>query len=217
MFVVFLQRAIKLLEIAPGNRLIRRSRVITICNWTRFAVTDLVPRRRRNQGRPSRRQTPARSRNERLGPKLQHPTDVLEQTTQTTVGLGADSTNDIYCPSNKMLVIRAEQMKVLERSARLDFDNRVAHHLVEVYEGVVDSPDLRELIRRGVDKAGSYGIESQVGVVAFIEKMIEWGADFDEDPERTWAGEILRDGMLSPEARMPALERYSKALGGDQT
>ena len=70
---------------------------------------------------------------------------------------------------------------------------------------MVDDAELRALITAGVDKARSYGFESEIDVVAFIERMVELGPDFDAHP---WASQALASSSLEPARKLELIERY---------
>ncbi len=55
---------------------------------------------------------------------------------------------------------------------------------------------VRELIRYGITRAARYGIEAQRDVCKYIDVMIVFGRDFDEDPAHPWAQSILGDPSL---------------------
>lgn len=65
--------------------------------------------------------------------------------------------------------------------------------------------ELREVIRYGIELAGSYGVESDDCVERYIHLMFMLGVHFDEDPRYPWAQPILRNEDLSEEEAMQAL------------
>jgi hypothetical protein len=50
-----------------------------------------------------------------------------------------------------------------------------------------------KIIRTGVERALSYGIDREADVARYISIMYTLGHDFDADPRYRWAAEILND------------------------
>ena len=93
------------------------------------------------------------------------------------------------------------------------FEDRLVSHLAQHFPDrflELKEDGTRDAVRFGVEKAGSYGIESERDVSVYIDIMFEFGKYFDDD--FAWAGNILRDPEYDgqPSARMDAL--YDEAL-----
>jgi len=51
---------------------------------------------------------------------------------------------------------------------------------------------LREAIRHGIKRAAVYGISIERDVCKYVDLMMVWGPDFDQDQKLPWAGQTLR-------------------------
>ena len=102
-----------------------------------------------------------------------------------------------------MLVIRPEQMRAMETGMLELFEERLSRHIGGKYGMSLES--TRELVRRGMRKAEEHGLGSERGVALVVEFMVEEGENFDRDPERPLAQEILSDGELPELARLEML------------
>ena len=67
---------------------------------------------------------------------------------------------------------------------------------------------LREMIRSGINKAETYEVTDEVDVERFLECMVRYGEDFDNDPKTSWAGEILRDEGFNGREKMNRINDY---------
>jgi hypothetical protein len=112
-----------------------------------------------------------------------------------------------------MPVIRHEQMEELNRRQAEKFEDRMVEHLRETFPEPcqeMGEDALREDIRYGMDRAESYGIESEQDVCNYVNLMMALGRDFDTD--RPWARRILTDpDVAGPAERIDAL--YDEAEG----
>lgn len=99
-----------------------------------------------------------------------------------------------------MLQIRKEQSDSFSVVMRRKFNNRMVLHIQECfpehYEKLRED-NTRELVDIGVDKAATYDIVSERDVCKFIDLMLGFGVDFDENPEYPWASDILNDETLN--------------------
>jgi hypothetical protein len=93
-----------------------------------------------------------------------------------------------------VLVIRAEQMKVFERAARLRFEDEMMVHskafsprLCEV----LGDDGLRAVVQSAIARADEYGFTSRGPVRLFLELMFLCGSAFDTDPQYEPAREFL--------------------------
>ncbi len=107
-----------------------------------------------------------------------------------------------------MVVIRKQQMDDMSPDEVRKFEDRMLEHLRECFPEECEDmseDELREMIRHGVDKAESYGIDAEDDVCGYIDVMAVFGPDFDTDPECAWAAAILNDESIDPEDRSDAL------------
>jgi hypothetical protein len=106
-----------------------------------------------------------------------------------------------------MITIRAEQMKRLSEAARMRFEDIMVVHLNKFFPErtqAAGEPKVRELIRYGIRRAGSYQIKAQRDVSRYIDLMIVLGSNFDSDKRLPWAGAILKT-RNSPAQRISVL------------
>lgn len=92
-----------------------------------------------------------------------------------------------------MLTIRANQMGTM---AIGPFEDRMLPHLQEFFprhHAVLGEDPLRQVIRLGVPKAQSYGLDSESNIRTYIDLMCLLGSGFDCDPQVPWAARILND------------------------
>ncbi len=95
-----------------------------------------------------------------------------------------------------MLTIRPEQVSAFTEALLRDFENRMIRHLLRLFPSQIRSfGDLgaRDTIKYGIRKAARYGIVSERDICKYVELMMEWGRDCDEDPELPWITGILND------------------------
>jgi hypothetical protein len=111
-----------------------------------------------------------------------------------------------------MLVIRAEQYRILNLACEAAFRKEVAAYLEADFaeqckqlgpEGVTD------LIELGIRKAAQYGIELESGICDLIAVMAEFGPRVDE---QEWAASILRDGAEPANVRVGRLVGWAEAM-----
>lgn len=108
-----------------------------------------------------------------------------------------------------MLVIRSDQMKILEAAMVRNFEGRVMRHLrrsFAPYVGSMGTEELAALIRHGVNKADAYGIARELDVVTFVEFMVRYGRAFYSDPNLPWAVQVLQDQTLGGPEKISKLK-----------
>lgn len=92
-----------------------------------------------------------------------------------------------------MLTIRAKQKGAM---AICRFENRMLSHLQEFFprhHAVLGEDPLRQVIRVGLPKAQSYGLNAESNIRTYIDLMCLLGSGFDCDPQVPWAESILND------------------------
>jgi hypothetical protein len=113
-----------------------------------------------------------------------------------------------------MLIIREEQLAVLNRVQTNKFEDAMLAHLKKFFpkKAKAGEPKLKEAIQHGIKQAGAHGIVSERDVCKYIDLMMVFGKDFDADEKLPWAAEILEKEQ-DPEEKMAALmERADKQL-----
>jgi hypothetical protein len=110
-----------------------------------------------------------------------------------------------------MVMIRQEQMEVLSKSKFKQFEDRMVTHLHLTFPDMtkdISDEGLRAFIRIGVDKAEKYGVLVEIDIMQFVEFMMKWGRDFDLDPSRSQAQQILKNQNLDGHAKMDQLIEF---------
>ncbi len=129
-------------------------------------------------------------------------------------------------PEALPLVFRQEQAMVFRDAGLADFRiwmvDHLRRHFPDEMKGRDD--DLRAFVRRGIDKAWSYGIRETSGICQLIDVMVFFGENFDTDPRYPWAHEILTSGLIAdPNLRSETLilfaieELKTGHHGGDES
>ena len=106
-----------------------------------------------------------------------------------------------------MLTIRQEQMKVFSQLEVERFEDWMLAHLKKFFPANCRSagePKLRDIIRRGFERATAYRFTAMRDVCKYIDLMVVFGREFDTDKRLPWAGKIL-DSRGSPEQKMQDL------------
>jgi hypothetical protein len=105
-----------------------------------------------------------------------------------------------------MLLIRAEQMRVFEADQQDVYEAKLSGYLAGKY-GINQNDCLRAMVHRGVSKAEQYGLITEQGAATFLELMVEEGENFEDDPARPVAREILTDSDLPEPFKLDMLTR----------
>jgi hypothetical protein len=107
--------------------------------------------------------------------------------------------------SELVLIIRAEQFDAL----REDYHSRLVDRLASRLRGQlteetkpIEDEELRRIIRKGIGKATTYGIEVEVEMGLFCEGMVRFGEDYDEDPRTPWVHTIFLSRELAALPRL---------------
>jgi hypothetical protein len=105
-----------------------------------------------------------------------------------------------------MLIIRSEQLAVLNRAQTSKFEDAMLVHLKKFFPKKVKAgePKIRKTIQYGIKQAGTHGIVSERDVCKYIDLMMVFGSDFDTDKKLPWAAEILKKEQ-APEEKIDAL------------
>jgi hypothetical protein len=108
-----------------------------------------------------------------------------------------------------MLIIRKQQLEILSHVTKTEFEDRMTTHIHKHFPShyqALGDENCRQLIRYGVEQAGTHGFISERDVCKFIDLMICFGVQFDSDEKQTWAAEILADtSWVNATAQMNAL------------
>lgn len=104
-----------------------------------------------------------------------------------------------------LMKISYEQMRILDENAARSFENRMVRHIARVFPEhlrKLGESRARKLIREGVVKAATYGIQAELPVALFIDLMVSIDPEFDTLPALRWAQDILNDKKYSGKSRM---------------
>lgn len=108
------------------------------------------------------------------------------------------------------MVIRPEQMEVLEKASQANFEDAVVEEMRERFPKhceLLGDENLRRKVREGLETARGYGLASKRGLCLFVQLGFQLGAAFDLDPQYPWAAEILNDRAPSEPVRGERLEK----------
>lgn len=100
----------------------------------------------------------------------------------------------VYRCVEAMLIIRAEQMRVLGESMLKDFRVRLAAQLRSRLPAECDALEeeaLDDLIQHVVRKCQKYGIEKEIDVSIFAELALRFSRDFEHSVEYSWTRAVL--------------------------
>jgi hypothetical protein len=119
-----------------------------------------------------------------------------------------------------MLVIRAEQLRVLGELVRAQFVARLAAHVRQQRPDAcakLSEGDLEALVAQGVERAASFGFTAESDASRFVLTLFTIGMDFPSDPRHGWARSILdpHSGRLSS-FRSEQLLEEATAWANDQ-
>jgi hypothetical protein len=112
-----------------------------------------------------------------------------------------------------MLRIRKEQLRVLDLDKRKRFIAKMLQHVQEFFPtqcALLGENQLREWVEHGINSAASYRIASERDVCKYIDVMIVFGKDFDQDPRLPWAAKILKVQHTKPTERTRLLFETAK-------
>jgi hypothetical protein len=73
--------------------------------------------------------------------------------------------------------------------------------------GQMSQEALQAFVEKGIEKAFGYGIKIEADVTAFLERLIRYGAEMDNDPAQPWIGQLLNDPQMPGPHKMGAFEQ----------
>jgi len=108
--------------------------------------------------------------------------------------------------------VRREQMDAYREAALRDFEHRVVQHVERCLPdrlATMGEDGVRRVIRSGIDRAATHRITAEQDVCRFIDMMLVFGAEFDQ--EQPWAREVLeRERLAGPFTKI--LRLHDRAL-----
>ncbi len=99
-----------------------------------------------------------------------------------------------------MLMIRQEQLRLLAQAEVEKFEDWMLAHLKKFFPAqcqAAGDSKVRQMIRRGIERAAAHRITSRRDVCKYIDLMVVFGRDFDKDHRYPWAGKILAASVSS--------------------
>jgi hypothetical protein len=96
------------------------------------------------------------------------------------------------------MVIRTEQIQVFRLNMLDRFVDRLLPLLSKQWPERTAQlgADFRPLVDSRVNRAISYGIDTEASLARFVNLCFVWGPDFETRPEHAWAMKILKDSKL---------------------
>jgi hypothetical protein len=92
--------------------------------------------------------------------------------------------------------LRREHVRSLDATMLESFEVRAIAHLRRCFPEVVGTASdeqMLELVRYGIERARSHGIDLECDVLRYLDLMCVFGVDFDRDPACPWAARVLED------------------------
>ena len=120
-------------------------------------------------------------------------------------------------PVTHMLVIRKEQMSVLEVAMASRFRGKLCEHLrQELPEETKTLPDpqLRSAVEEGIVQGRQYGITTERDLTLFVDLTFLLSPAFEHAPGMEWAKRILLNKEMDGETKMSLI--YQKLAAAQQ-
>jgi hypothetical protein len=103
-----------------------------------------------------------------------------------------------------MLVIRNAQLRALRDSILRDVEDEALAAWQEA-----DRPAAED-VRLAIARALTYGLASREQLLRFLDVGRKLSLDFDVDPNRKWASEILNDAEITAALKISILEERAR-------
>lgn len=121
-----------------------------------------------------------------------------------------------------MLMIRNEQIKILETASALNFEGDLVQHIAEftpLHYQVIGEDGTREVVRLGIKQAKKYDFTNRGPIQFYIESMFMFGSYFDTDPQYPWADETLNDPKIDDQMEradilFDRMQEYLQSVSG---
>ena len=122
-----------------------------------------------------------------------------------------------------MLVIRKEQIEILEGEMMKSFEDEMVEHLAEFSPAlfkVIKDEQMREVVRFGIKRSDEeYGFTFRGPIRLYLELMLLFGSHFDSDPQYPWAIQILKTDAVqmdrAEQLHAKTLDYQEKVSGPD--
>jgi len=109
-----------------------------------------------------------------------------------------------------MLVIRDEQMAVLNQYADKRFEKKMMNFLNQHFDNARQKPkkELLQMVEEQIAKARFYGLTTEIHIATYVTSAWLWGMEFDtEIPE---VKEILTSSKYPPDDKAELLVEWSE-------
>ena len=109
--------------------------------------------------------------------------------------------------------VREEQLQALAADHEEAFVQQMVSHLNDDFKEQLTKQGLKSdqiepLVRLGISRAKKYDVVLKSDVWLYIECMVLFSPDFDENPDTSWAGEILRRSDIDGSQKMSEINDY---------
>ncbi len=144
-----------------------------------------------------------------LGLDSERPSDPRAPGSESYANPGAEEETR---PRYTNLTIRQAQLAILSRIELRKFEDWMVEHLNKFFPGQCEAAgeeQIRATIQYGVKRAASYGITTERDVCKYIDLMVVFGRDFDEDRRFAWTRDILGKEE-NPSRKIEALHEAAK-------
>ena len=123
-----------------------------------------------------------------------------------------------------MLVIRKEQIEILEAAASGNFEASLVEHIKKVarrHTDVIGDAGTRAIVKSGLERAKSYGMTKRGPARFFVEMIFLFGSEFDTDPLLPWASGVLTNPSISDQMERAdilheAMMEFVEAVAGKE-
>jgi hypothetical protein len=121
------------------------------------------------------------------------------------------------------MIVRRSQLDAFAAQSARQFKNDLLDHIRRCfprdYSRLGDSR-TREFVDVGVDRARRYGFASKKGICGFVDLMLIFGPQFDDDSRVPWARAILNNRSTAEAAKMQSLienaDAFLRSARGDR-
>lgn len=112
-----------------------------------------------------------------------------------------------------MLKIRAEQLAAYSQAEVDRFTEWMMSHLKRFFPReckALGDDRLKETIQFGIRRAANYGIRTKRDVCKYIDLVVVFGRNFEEDGKIPWASEVLKS-QNQPSIKIEILHEVARA------
>ncbi len=103
-----------------------------------------------------------------------------------------------------MIILRNEQLKVFQRYALNQYENKLVEHIknfVPKSYKIIGEVAIRKIITTGMEQAGKYGFTYKGPIRYYLDLMFLFGSYFDTDPQYAWFQKILSNSEITDQMK----------------